>query len=377
MSEENTEAPKATEIAESMLNRVLEAPCPSCAGKLLYDADTQKITCKYCGYKEDFDKANDQVTEKKLDEAIEGSTNYNISDEGKHVYNCSACGSKVMLDKGEVSVRCSFCGSKNVNEEAFEKNYIQPAGIIAFKNSVTKAQEIYKNWIGKGFFTPKKLQTLSFINNLKGVYIPFWTYDAQTNSHWSGYAGRYYYATQTRYVNGKQETYQEQRTEWIWREGMHSKFFDDVLVSSSVGAPQADVSKIFPYNLSEVVNFNPKLLLGWEAEIYNIDVKKGYDTAVSIMNKKIEEECAQMLRMDTYKDLRVQTQTSEQTFKHILLPLWICSYDYKGKVYKFLVNGQTGKIDGSKPIDKLKVALVVILGLIVLSIILYLYLKYK
>lgn len=378
MSEESIPAEtKSNDQVESLLNKVLEAPCPSCAGKLLYDADHQMVSCKYCGYKEDFDKANDRVTEQSLDEAIKGSTAYSMTSEEKHVYNCSGCGSKVMLDKAEVRVRCSFCGSKNVNEEAFEKNYIQPAGVIPFKNSVTKTQEIYKKWIGEGFFTPNKLKTVSFINNLKGVYIPFWTYDAQTNSHWSGYAGKYYYVTQTRYVNGKQESYQEQRTEWIWREGMHNKFFDDVLVSSSIGAPQNEVSKIFPYNLGEVVNFNSKLLLGWEAEIYNIDVKNGYQTAESIMRKTIEEECANMLRMDTYKDLRVQTQTSEQTFKHILLPLWICSYDYNGKIYKFFVNGQTGKINGSKPIDKLKVALVVILALIVLGIGFYLYNKYK
>jgi DNA-directed RNA polymerase subunit RPC12/RpoP len=362
-------------IAESLLNKVLEVPCPSCAGKLLYDADHQKISCKYCGYKEDFDKANDRVTEQGLFEAIEKSTQFSMTSEGKHVYNCSGCGSKVMLDKAEVHVRCSFCGSKNVNEEAFESNYIQPAGIIAFKNSEAKAQEIYKEWIGKGFFTPKKLKTGSFVNNLQGVYIPFWTYDADTQSQWCGYAGKYYYVTKTRYVNGKTESYQEQRTEWIWREGVHAKFFDDVLVSSSRGAAQNEVQKIFPYNLKEVVNFNPKLLLGWEAEIYNIDVKNGYRTAEEIMNNTIHDECTEMLRMDTYRDLQVRTQKSAQTFKHLLLPLWICSYDYNGKIYKFLVNGQTGKIEGSKPIDKMKVAICIIIGIIILLILFFLFKK--
>jgi hypothetical protein len=127
--------------------------------------------------------------------------------------------------------------------------------------------------------------------------------------------------------------------------------------------------------LKEVVNFNPKLLLGWEAEIYNIDVKNGYRTAEEIMNNTIHDECTEMLRMDTYRDLQVRTQKSAQTFKHLLLPLWICSYDYNGKIYKFLVNGQTGKIEGSKPIDKMKVAICIIIGIIILLILFFLFKK--
>lgn len=376
MSEQTSHQEAETvHLSESLLDRVLEAPCPSCAGKLQYDADHMMIACKYCGFKEDFDKANDRVNEQSLRDALDSYQTYTPSGTEKKSYECSSCGSKVMVDGETVYIRCSFCGSKNVNEEAFEKNYIQPSGVIPFAYSENKAQDVFKKWIAEGFFTPGKLKKLSFINAIKGVYIPFWTYDAQTNSHWSGYAGKYYYVTKTRYVNGKTESYQERRTEWIWREGVHSKFFDDVLVSSSKGVTQQAAQGIYPYDLKQVVNFNSKLLLGWQAEIYSIDVKNGYTTAEHIMAKTIEEECARMCSIDTYRDLHVRSQYTNQTFKHILLPLWICSYEFNGKTFRFMINGQTGKIEGSKPVDVVKVVLVVLAVLILIATLYFLFKK--
>jgi DNA-directed RNA polymerase subunit RPC12/RpoP len=353
-------------VPEALLEKVLEIPCPGCGGKLHYSAEKQQISCDYCGHHEDFDKANDRVEELSLNDYLQNADNLKPSDAQKHVYHCKSCGANMMLDKNEVSVNCSFCGSKNVNEAAFEERYIQPQGIIPFTIPIQKAKDMFRAWVSRGFFTPSKLKTQASLDSLKGVYIPFWTYDAQTDSKWSGYAGYYYYVTRTREVNGRTETYQERNTRWEWREGMSSRFFDDVLIAASKGLNQQEVNKIFPYRLQEIVNFDARLLLGWGAEVYSLAVNEGYQEANKIMDEQIELDCARLLAADTYRDLHVITQKSKQTFKHLLLPLWICTYLYNGKTYRFMVNGQTGKIEGSKPLSAIKIALTILLVLIIL-----------
>ena len=353
-----------------MLEKVLERPCPSCGSKLKYSAEKQRICCDYCGYAEDFDKANDRVQELELNDAISKAPKLSTEQQHKKVYNCSGCGSKVMIGSTDVYVQCSFCGSKNINEEAYEHNIIQPAGIIPFKIPKIKATEQFEKWIKKGFFTPSKLKIEATIDALKGVYLPFWTYDANTHVQFSGSAGFHYNTSQQQIVNGKVTTSKVQKTKWEYRNGQFDKSFDDVLVIASQGIPQDKATLIYPYNMKEVVNFDPQLMLGWEAEIYNIDVKKGYETAEKQMDEQIRAQSMSLIGGDTQREVRVMSQKFNQTFKHIILPIWICSYIFNGKTFNFLINGQTGKIYGKKPKSPIKIALTV-LSVIVLFVLLY------
>lgn len=341
--------------AASNPSAVPSLPCPSCGSQLRYSAEEQKITCDHCGYKEAVDKSNDQVIEQCLDNAIAEAPTYIPEKEGKKVLECQNCGANFMVDQDKVKVSCGFCGSIKVNTEAFEHKFFQPQGIIPFYISRKQAEISFAKWIKQGAFHPNKLKRLAKMDSLHGIYIPFWTYDAQTESRWSGQAGHYVNRTPKLNRNGRMSAPQQQQISWRSGSGHLSHFFDDIQVVASGGLAQRHMNKILPFNTNEVVNFDPRLLLDWEAEVYSVDVEQGYQMAEIIMDQKIRNMCAAQLGGEEQRNLHINSSKSNLTFKHIILPIWIASYEYMGKVYHFTINGQTGKTGGQKPISYFKV----------------------
>ncbi|MBK7407671.1 MAG: hypothetical protein IPJ40_06065 [Saprospirales bacterium] len=339
----------------------LKLPCPSCGSQLLYSAKFKQLRCTHCGYSEEIDKSNDKVVEQSLKDAASQAVNFVPEALGKKVFDCQNCGSKFMVESDKLKVKCGFCGSTNVNLEAYQHQYIQPIGIIPFYVSRDEAETLFSDWIKKGWFHPNKLKKLAALEDLHGIYIPCWTFDAQTESDWQGEAGYYYTETVRVRVNGQMQTQQVQKVRWQWRSGHLSHFFDDILVVASTGLKQRELEWVLPFRLEETVNFDPRLMLGWESEIYGIEIDKGYQIGEGIMENKIRQMCSAQLGGDTQRNLAVSSQIFSQTFKHVVLPIWICSYQYQGKVFHFTINGQTGKVNGEKPLSWIKIAILVLL----------------
>ena len=349
------------------LEQTLHLNCPSCGNELRWSAEKKQIACDYCGYAEEIDHSKDRVVEKSLAEAAQHVRDFVPEQVDKKVFDCQNCGAKFMVESDTVRVECGFCGSTNVNLEAYDHQYIQPVGIIPFYISRDEATRLFLKWIKKGWFHPNKLKKLTEPEHLHGIYIPFWTFDARTESDWSGEAGHYYYETRQVRVNGQVQTQRIRKTRWTRRSGHITHFFDDVLVVASGGMTTAEVNEVFPYRLEEVVNFDPRLLLGWESEIYQIEVDEGYHQAAQIMDDRLRQMCSAQLGGDTQRNLRVQSSKRQQTFKHLILPLWICSYVYQNKQYHFTINGQTGRVAGKKPLSWVKIVLYVITILAILA----------
>jgi ribosomal protein S27AE len=344
----------------SHIQDIVNLPCPSCGSQLTYSAKHKKLRCGHCGYTEAVDNSNDKVVEQELRDKAQLALEFIPEKVGKKVFDCGNCGAKFMVESDKVRVKCGFCGSTNVNLEAYEHQYIQPVGIIPFYISRDEAVQLFQGWIKQGWFHPNKLKKLANLEDLHGIYIPCWTFDAQTQSQWSGQAGFYYYETRMVRVNGKMQPQQVQKVRWVFRSGELQHFFDDILVVASGGLKQRQLEQILPYRLEEVVNFDPRLLLGWESEIYSLEVDKGYQVADQIMDSKIRNMCSAQLGGDTQRNLRISSRKWDQTFKHIILPIWISSYTYNGKQYHFTINGQTGKVNGQKPLSWIKILILVL-----------------
>jgi DNA-directed RNA polymerase subunit RPC12/RpoP len=334
-------------------------PCPGCNSQLYFNPQQQQLVCEHCGTKVAIDKSTNQIRENNLKQQLSGADTAVTVEQ--LVYNCNRCGSESVFTTETPTFVCSFCNYEAVNPVAYKTRIIQPSGMIPFIIDQPKSLSIFKTWLGKGWLAPNDLQEFARHDALHGIYLPFWTYDAQTNSEWSGYGGRYYYETEY-YTDsdGKRQSRQVQRTEWIPRSGTFEHFFDDILIGGADELPQHEYESIFPYKLDELVNFDARYLSGWKADVYDIAVHDGYEKAEAIMKESIFNACADLCRIDTYKGLEVATSYSGQTYKHILLPIWLCSYLYKNKTYHFLINGQTGKIHGKKPVSAMKVALLVL-----------------
>ena len=341
-------------------------PCPGCNSQLYFSPKDQMLVCGHCGTQVEIGQSKDRILEHNLRQQLEAGNDPSVTVE-QRVYQCKRCGSQSVFTSEVPTFTCSFCNYLAVNPEAYKTRVIQPSGIVPFKVDRQQSLEIFKSWIGKGWWAPGDLREVARHDALHGIYLPFWTYDAQTHSKWSGYGGRYYYETEY-YTdgNGRRQSRQVRHTEWIYRSGTFDHFFDDILIGGANELSQREYESVFPYQLDELVNFDPQYLSGWQADVYDIAVHEGYNRAEVIMKNFIEEACAGLCRIDTCKALEVQTSYTDQTYKHVLLPIWLCTYVYKKKTYHFLINGQTGKVHGKKPVSAGKVTMVVLLVIVII-----------
>lgn len=197
---------------------------------------------------------------------------------------------------------------------------------------------------------------------LHGLYIPYWTFDAHVVCPWRAESGRYYQ------VRGR-EGRMEQRVEWTPASGLVKHFFDDVLVPASRGVHPKLLEGVAPFpTTSELLPYDPGYVSGWVVEQYQIDLVAAAQDSRRRMEASLQQLCVQEIPGDTYRNLQIQPNYSGQTFKHVLLPVWLLSYQYGRRTYQVAVNGFTGKITGEYPISWVKVALAILIGLIILAL---------
>ena len=288
-------------------------------------------------------------------------------------FKCNSCNAMITAEPNITATVCPFCGSHHVLAQKESSRVIQPESVLPFVVDQKTAIDKFQTWLGRGWFRPNGVKRIAkdAEARLQGIYLPFWTFDAQTASRWQAEAGHYYYVSEryTVTVNGRQEnrTRQVQKVRWEPASGTHDEFFDDVLVYATRSVQENILHRIYPYDTSKLVPYRPQYLAGWRAEEYQIDLEEGWKAGQDIIRDRIRDACGRKVPGDTYRNLRVQSTFSDMTFKHTLLPVWIASYRYSNKVYNFMVNGQTGKVQGEAPISWWKVALTVLIVLMLLA----------
>jgi DNA-directed RNA polymerase subunit RPC12/RpoP len=296
-------------------------------------------------------------------------------------FRCDSCGSEVDAPNDQRSLRCPFCDSNYVAELPLEQRTSQqPEFIIGFEVSSEKAQELFFQWIGKNsFFRPSDLVRKASTEKQRGVYIPFWHFSMIAESHWSAQIGEYWYRTETYTVKnaeGKNETRTRtvQETEWWPLSGVYRKYYSGYMVSASKGLPQQEALAIQPYRLNTMMRYRPMYLAGWMSEEYSVSRESALALTQQEFRNRERNAISGFLPGDVQSGLSVQTDLDMGGSDLILLPVHVLSYRYNNKVYRFLVNGQTGKMVGEKPWSGSRIAavaiatgilLVIIVGLII------------
>jgi hypothetical protein len=199
---------------------------------------------------------------------------------------------------------------------------------------------------------------------MDGIYVPYWTFDAQTASQYIGQRGTYYYTSRTVVRDGKSQTIRERHTRWTVAAGRVQRFFDDVLVLASTSLPKQYTDGLEPWDLSELEPYQQQYLAGFRAEGYQVELQDGFTEARGYMDRMILRDVKFDIGGDEQRVTNVQTQVSAVSFKHILLPVWMAAYKYNGQTYRFVVNGRTGRVQGERPYSKWKIAFAVLLGLV-------------
>lgn len=288
---------------------------------------------------------------------------------------CGGCQANITFEPPETAGNCPFCNTSIVAEPHEAHPLVMPEYLLPFRIGKKDCHQSIQKWLGSRWFAPSSLKQLAQPEQLQGVYIPFWTYDAQTHSDYRGERGDHYTQTKTRTVTdsaGKQvqENYEEQHTRWRNKKGHVSRFFDDVLVpgvSDSVSPKR--LQELDPWPLEKLVPYEPSFFAGFKVQRYQVDVQQGLGLAKAIMEDQIHSDVKRDIGGDEQRVHSVNTAHSQITFKHILLPVWISAYQYAGKQFQVVVNAQTGEVLGDRPYSKSKIALAVLGGVLLLVII--------
>lgn len=342
--------------------------CPNCGGVMDFDPATGGLSCPYCGHTEQIVKKPEQpesAEELNFSEA-ENTGNCYWGVETKTVL-CQACGAESVYDALEIAAVCPFCGSNQVMEASDNKT-MAPGGVVPFQITDEKASTLFKSWIKKKWFCPKLAKESAKAKHFKGVYLPYWTFDAKTTSDYTADYGK------DRRVKRGDQT--EVVTDWHKTKGVYRENFDDELVCATTNQNQSMLHDVEPYNTADNKSYKPEYIAGFVAERYAIGLKEGWEMAkTSIrfkLSKAITRKIEQEKNADHVRNLQITTGYREVTYKYLLLPVWLSSYQYKDKVYQFMVNGQTGKVAGKTPISIPKVIITVLAIVAVLALLMWL-----
>lgn len=353
-------------------------PCESCGSDYRYEPASAELVCDHCGDRAEIGTRGPwQGSIRELDFASAIRDQLPAAEiEQTRVTACPNCGAKVEFSGVDHATECPFCATPVVADTGLHR-HIKPRGVLPFAFDESTARDVVKDWLGSLWFAPNGLQEYARNGRrMDGIYVPYWTYDAQTKSHYSGERGTIYYETQTVMVDGRQEQRQVQRIRWRHVTGRVQRFFDDVLVLGSKSLPKKYTDALEPWDLAAMEPYRPEFLAGFRAEGYAVDVEEGYNEARQIMARIIERDVRFDIGGDRQRIHDIDTDVSGVTFKHILLPVWLAAYKYRGKTYRFVVNGRTGRVQGERPWSGWKIAAAVLAGVAIAAVAGYLYAQY-
>jgi hypothetical protein len=351
--------------------------CPSCGGESQWNPAKKLLVCPFCGTTSPAQAelnatGGEVIVEHDLAAALRG-----IPDDqrgwqaNKTSVKCQSCQAISVFDAERVGQRCDFCGSSALVPYEEIKEAFRPESLLPMKISETAVRESIRRWYGSRWFAPNQLKRAALTDTVKGLYIPYWTFDAQVHADWTAESGYYYYVTESYTdANGRTQSRQVQKVRWEPSNGVLDHFFDDELVPASRGVQPEMLRKIEPFpTTKELVPYNAGFLSGWVVERYQIDLVTAAQQARQEMDQEMQRLCGAQVPGDTYRDLRVDSDYSGQTFKHILTPIWLLTYNYGARNFQVVINGYTGTIAGKYPKSWVKITLAVLAGLAVAGII--------
>ena len=309
-----------------------EIICRNCSAKLKFAPGTTSLKCEYCGAENEIEIKQEAIEEIDFVSFIETEFNKEEKVEVATV-RCNACGAETSMKENVVSDMCPFCGNPLVVKEGSTRSLLKPKSLLPFNIDPKKAQGLFQKWIGGLWFAPSGLKKYAQqTEKLTGIYIPYWTYDSNTSTSYSGQRGDNYqtsesYTTTDSSGNAKTETRTVTKVRWT----------------------------------------DEKFLSGFKTESYQVDVKQGFDYAKVKMDKVIESTIRTDIGGDLQQISSKNTAYNDITFKHILLPLWISAYRYNQKVYRFMINARTGEVQGERPYSWIKITLAVLVGIAIIG----------
>lgn len=361
-------APRAAEQeAEAAALKPVSFKCPNCGGTTKYDVAAGGVACEYCGHVAQaraavvgHAAAQNEFTLEALNKAEKG---WGVDRQELH---CETCGADIALTSEAAANRaltatCPFCASNNVNVRAAQTDSVRPRFLVPFKIKPEDTQAKARAWLGQGWFHPGDLASAANINRFVGVYLPFWTFAAHIGANWRAEVG--YERSESYYDSEDKEWKTRTVIDWRWESGQVPVPINDWLTPGTSHVSNLLLASLNPFQLNDLATYTPDYLAGWQAQAYDVTLPKAWEIGKAAMRETAKDAARRSISSSHVRNFSMAAEFSDESWRYVLLPVYLTAYKFQDKVFQVMVNGQTGKVAGQKPVAWWKIWAVIALAL--------------
>ncbi len=342
-----------------MSTQITEYKCPACTAPLRYDGESEKLECEYCGGSftlaeveklyadrvEEAAAAFPEAEEKDWD-ASDLSGDWGEDAAGMRAYTCPSCGAELVCEETTAATSCPYCGNNAIVPGQF-KGTLKPDYVIPFKLSKEEAVRALKQHYGKKIFLPKAFSDANHLEEVKGIYVPFWLIDGEADADCTFHG--------TRSHTRREGDYRVTTTEHFHVRRAGTVAFERVPVDASRKMQDAYMDALEPFDYGELKPFSTAYLPGYLADKYDVSAEESMARGESrCRNSATAAMRADVLGYETLTPLGTRVQLRRGKVHYALIPVWTLHTKWQGKDYLFMMNGQTGKMVGDLPISRKK-----------------------
>lgn len=322
---------------------VVNYKCPNCGAPMIYDEKTDTLLCEHCDTKQKVSDVNDQEQS-----TVESDEQEEPEFMSFHGYKCPNCGAEIVTDDNTAATFCSFCGSPTLIEDRLS-GVQKPRRIIPFKIGKEQAQERFKKWTRKGLLTPGVFSSQAVVEKITGIYVPFWLYNYDADIELDARATRIRH---------------ERRGDWEYTHTDHYLIhrraftkFDNVPADASEKMNDEMMDTLEPFDYNQLKGFDLPYLSGYYAEKYSYDANEMAPRVEKRVRKYGVDATMETIHgYASVTPMRRNIRLRRTKAEYVLMPVWQLNYSWQGKMYSFMINGESGKQVGKLPTSKVKAA---------------------
>jgi len=332
--------------------------CPQCGATTRFDVSAGGVSCEHCEYTRHLqsERAGESAAEFEftLDTLKKAERGWGMD---RRVLHCDNCGADLIVSKVALTSTCLFCASNKVNVCVAPSEHLRPRFLVPFKIKSDTTRERAKEWLGKGWFHPGELSASSILESFSGIYLSFWTFDARISSVWKAEVGHEHQERYYDHNDGEWKT--RTKIEWRWESGSVTISISDLIVPGNSHISRLILERLYPFHMSELVVYAPDYLAGWQAQGYDIILPDAWDEGKAIMRDNAKSACHDDISSSHVRNFSMTANFGDESWRYVLLPVYLAAYKFENKVYQLMVNGQTGTVAGQKPVAWWKIWLAI------------------
>lgn len=330
--------------------------CRQCGGAIAFDPGVQQLTCPFCGAEQALDVARVGRSAEQFEFTLEALARAETGwGEARRELVCEACGAAVAVPPDLLTSTCAFCGSQRVLARDVTPDTLRPTALVPFALERDQMRTLVSEWLGRGWMHPPELRQVQALQDLVGIYLPYWVFNVAVRADWRAEVGT---ASTERYRAGR-----EWRTRtvihWRWRSGRVELPVEDLLVPGTERVSAILLGRLAPFDMHGLVDYHLGVLAGWQAKAYDLQLPRAWDAAKGEIRERAKRACQRDIASAHVRNFRMSADFADERWRYVLLPVYLASYAFEGKMYHVAVNGQNGRVAGQKPVLWLRVWLAI------------------